>query len=257
MLARFRYAGLVGFVLSACSTIPAPISDRRLSREVAKATNTEKVELYEQNGRFLEAGFAAARLNQHGRAIDLFVKGRHFVEAASVAEMLGDDRTAGVLHESAGDHLTAAHFFEKCGDESRALRNHFAAKEKGKDGAYDLMRSMAKSLESKGDIDRAISLYELCAKELDDSGLLLSAAFLARKNYRFDKAFSNYERAGYLEIVSDDLMREAKRYLSVLAEEGRFVEAASLCIVIGDDDLRKVMEKYSLILREESRADNR
>ncbi len=164
----------------------------------------EMAKLVRQAGRlFLKAG-------EPGKALETFVRGECFLEAAEVARSLGD-------HDAAATHFRAAGEIEQAAESLRAAGQDTAA-----------ARLLGNHLRDAGENERAAEL-------LEQAGDYMEAGDLYRSLGRHTEAGECYERhQGYAQSAEMfQLAGDRARAAAAFERAGRFTESAECYALAG------------------------
>lgn len=155
-----------------------------------------------------------------------------FSRAAEIARDLGDLETAIDYLERGEIVCYAGELCEKIGDKERAIANYEKTTGENKTIAK-LAAQISDSAIKNGEYRKAI-IYAAKAGENGDKSMFSTAARLAQSVKDYEKAIEYYQKSGEYDFCKEDLLKEAKGYLSMLIEQGELKDAKNLAKTIGE-----------------------
>lgn len=240
------------------------------------------VNLYEKDGRFLEAGFAAYKGGMKLKAILLLVKAmKDFPldesipkdelfkwrekkkEMARIFEEGGVYDKAAELYENLGLLEAAARCRELSGDKEKAVKLYQklgfiekASELLGREENEKYLKE-AQSLEKNGKLEEAEVLYEKCKSKIDLArvkealGKYIEAANLYKECNQTEKAAHLYYKGGKFQEAGSALalIGEYSMAMQAYREGGFFFEAASMAIEAKkwEDAVNFILKKREMI----------
>jgi tetratricopeptide (TPR) repeat protein len=202
------------------------------------------VSIYEEAGRFEEAGKLAKQLNDHDRSLSLYrqryaqlIKENDHEEAGRIAYYLGLNEEAILHYEKGGKFQKAAQIAEGMNQINRAIDLFEKA------GWYD---DAARLAEESGQKEKSIHLFKRQIDDLEKEGMIDEACKLAEKLGMINRSIEIHQK-GEQHGQSGRLFEMLEKYQEAMAsyeKAGLFEEARRLA-----EKLNKIPQKqyYELL----------
>jgi len=174
-----------------------------------------------------QAGKLFLKVDDHAKALDIFVRGGCPLEAGEVAVILGDHDAAALHFRQAGDVERAADSLRQAGQTTEAAR------------------LLGQHFRDAGELERAAAL-------LEEAGDYLEAGDLYRNLEEFSKAAECYEEQhGFAQAAEMfQLAGDRERAGGAFEKAGRFTEAAECFALVGNPSREaELLEKAGDFLR--------